>query len=382
MVKSLPFVDLKAQYARIEADIRAGLDRVLAHGRYVMGPEIEELEAALADFCGAGHAVTCASGTVALQIPLMAEGIGPGDAVFVPAFTFVASAEVILSLGATPVFVDVDPESFNIDPADLERRIAAVRLEGRLTPRAAIAVDLFGRPADHPALAALCARHGLFLLDDAAQGFGGAIGERRIGAWGDACATSFFPAKPLGCYGDGGAILTDDPDKAHIFRSIRNHGAGDDRYDIVRLGMNGRLDTMQAAVLLAKLRIFEDELEARDALARHYDRRLAGAVRIPARMPGARSAWAQYTIRLGNRDRVKTLLQDAGVPTAVYYPLPMHLQPAYVAYASGAGACLAAEALCNEVLSLPMHPYMTSADADYVCDRVLDAVAKASAEAA
>jgi len=358
-ITPLPFVDLKAQYARLRPSIDARIRKVLEHGQYVLGPEVDELEAALAAFAGARDAIAVASGTEALRMPLMAEGIGAGDAVFLPGFTFPATAEVVVSLGAAPVFVDVEEATYNIDPAALEAAITRIKREGKLRPRAVMPVDLFGLPADYAAIHAISQRHALFVLADAAQSFGGALGNRRVGTLAPVTATSFFPAKPLGAYGEGGAVFTDDPGRAKILRSIRMHGAGEDRYEIVRIGTNGRLDTLQAAVLLAKLEVFADELQARERWASLYDRHLAGrAVVLPARQTGAFSAWAQYCVRVAGRDAVRAKLAGQGIPTAIYYPKPLHFQPAYQAYGQGAGSLPVAEKICNEIMALPMHPYL------------------------
>ena len=373
-MSGIPFIDLKAQYAALKADIDARVQAVLDHGQYIMGPEVAELERQLAAFAGARHAITVANGTDALLIALMAWGVGPGDAVFLPGLTFTATAEAPLLLGATPVFVDVDPDRFTLDPADLERRIAAVRATGRLRPKVVIPVDLYGLPADYPRIAAVA--EGLHVLADAAQSFGASAGGRRVGTLAPVTATSFFPAKPLGCYGDGGALLTDDDDLAGLMRSLRVHGAGSHKYDIVRVGVNSRLDTLQAAVLLAKLPVFAEEIERREALACRYDTGLSDLARIPHRPPGLRSAWAQYTLQHEARDRLAARLQAAGVPTAVHYPHPMHLQPAYAAHGAGAGSLPVSERLCNQVLSLPMHPYMDAATADRIIGAVRDALAR------
>ncbi|MDP6977086.1 MAG: DegT/DnrJ/EryC1/StrS aminotransferase family protein [Myxococcota bacterium] len=373
-MSNIPFVDLATQYERLKQDIDAGIQRVLEHGRFIMGPEVSELEAALCEFAGCRHAITCASGTDALSMALMAEGIGPGDAVFLPAFTFTASAEVVLLAGAEPVFVDVEPRSFNLDPGHLREQIEATTREGRLRPHAIIAVDLFGLPADHAAIADVADERDLFVIADAAQSFGGRIGEARVGTHAPVTATSFYPAKPLGCFGDGGAVFTDDDDRADVLRSIRTHGEGTGQHEIVRIGLNGRLDTMQAAILLPKLAVFASELEARARLADRYDQRLAGAVTTPIREAGKSSAWAQYSILLDDRDRVQQALRTAGIPSAIYYPIPMHLQPAYAAYGRGEGSLPVSEALSKRILSLPMHPYLDDATADRICDTVLAAV--------
>ena len=292
------FLDLPAQQARIEPELRRRLEAVLAHCQFVLGPEVAELEQALAAFCGAAHCVGVSSGTDALQIAMMAEGIGAGDAVFLPAFTYTATAEVPLLLGATPVFVDVDPHTFQIDPAQLAERIDTVRHRARLRPRAIVGVDLFGQPADWPALRAIAAREGMFLLDDCAQAFGAALGNARLGTMADVTAISFFPSKPLGAYGDGGALLTESAERAALYRSLRSHGEGATRYEVLRTGMNGRLDTLQAAVLLAKLTVFEPELLSRERIARAYDAALAELLRTPARVPDSVSAWAVYSVLL------------------------------------------------------------------------------------
>ena len=373
-MSQIPFVDLAAQYQSLKEEIDAGIQRVLDHGRFIMGPEVAELGAALCDFAGCKHAISCASGTDALSMALLAEGIGAGDAVFLPAFTFTASAEVVLVAGAEPVFVEVDGRSFNLDVAHLREQIEATSSEGRLVPRAIIAVDLFGLPADHAAIAAVAAEHDLLVISDAAQSFGGRIGEARVGTHTPVTTTSFFPAKPLGCYGDGGAVFTDDDERADVLRSIRVHGKGTGKYDIVRVGLNGRLDTLQAAILLPKLSVFARELEARERLACHYDASLSAAVTTPQRESGKRSAWAQYSVLLDERDAVQKALSEAGVPSAIYYPLPMHLQPAYQQYGRGEGSLPVSESLSKRILSLPMHPYMDDATADRICDAVLAAV--------
>jgi dTDP-4-amino-4,6-dideoxygalactose transaminase len=375
--RAVPFLDLKAQQARIAADLRARLDRVLAHCQFILGPEVAELETALARFCGARHCIGVSSGTDAIQIALMAEGVGRGDAVFLPAFTYTATAEVPLVLGATPVFVDIDPRTFQIDPAHLERRIADVRAAGKLRPRALIGVDLFGQPADWPALRDIAKREGLFTLDDLAQSFGCTLRGQALGAAADATATSFFPSKALGAYGDGGALFTESDERAALYRSLRTHGEGTTRYEVLRTGMNGRLDTLQAAVLLAKLTVFPEELAARERIARYYDSRLGNAVVTPMRVPDSTSAWAIYAILLrdaAERTRVQSSLKAAGVPTAIYYPRPLHVQPAYRDQHDGA-ALPVSEDLAERILALPIHPDLTEADAAHICDSLLAAVA-------
>ncbi len=369
----VPFLDLKAQQARIAVDLRRRIDAVLAHCQFILGPEVAELEAELAKFCGAAHCVTISSGTDALQIALMAEGIGPGDAVFLPAFTYTATAEVPLVLGAAPVFVDVDPRTFQIDPAHLERRIADVRAAGNLRPRMLIGVDLFGQPADWPALSAIAAREGLITLDDCAQSFGASLHGRMLGSAADSTAVSFFPSKPLGAYGDGGALLTESAERAALYRSLRTHGEGPTRYEVLRTGMNGRMDTLQAAVLLSKLTVFPEELEARARIAEIYDRRLGNAVTIPARVADSTSAWAIYAILLPDsaaRDRMQAGLKSAGVPSAIYYPKPLHHQPAYAATHDGS-ALPVSEDLATRIMALPIHPDLTDADVSRICDAVL-----------
>ena len=370
----IPFIDLKTQYARLAPKIDEQIRRVLEHGQYILGPEVAELEVALAEFCGAKHAVSLASGTEALRVPMMAENIGPGDAVFLPAFTFTATAEVPIAQGAEPVFVDVTPDTFMISIDDLERQIARIRRQGRLRPRAVVAVDLFGYAADYAALNSLCKRENLFLLADAAQSFGATRDNSAVGTLAPVTATSFFPAKPLGAYGDGGAVFTDDAETAAIYRSIRMHGEGTSRYDVVRLGTNARLDTLQAAVLLAKLKVFPDELERRENVARHYDELLGDIVEIPTRIAGARSAWAQYTIKLDGRDAVAAKLRAAGIPTAVYYPKPLHFQPAYARYGEGEGSMPVSEALSARVLSLPMHPYLDLPTIEQIANELRKAI--------
>jgi dTDP-4-amino-4,6-dideoxygalactose transaminase len=368
----IAFVDLKAQYAAHKPAIDAALQAVLDHGRFIMGPEVAELEAALASFSGAAHVIGCSSGTDALLMIMMAEGVGPGDAVFVPSFTFTATAEVPLLLGATPVFVDVCEDDFNMALDDLERRIAAVRAAGELTPRGILATDLFGLPMDYDALHGLADAYGLTVWADAAQSFGGSYGNRRVGSLCRATATSFFPAKPLGCYGDGGAVFTDDAEMADVIRSIRAHGKGGAKYDIVRIGLNARLDTMQAAVLLAKLPFFAEEIERRNAIADRYDALIGSAALTPARRDGRRSAWAQYTLRIpgGRRDALAQAMKDEGIPTAVYYPMPMHLQSAYRHLGGGEGSLPVSERLAGEVLSLPMHPFLTEPQIERIATAV------------
>jgi dTDP-4-amino-4,6-dideoxygalactose transaminase len=371
MTAPIALFDVKAQQALIRPELDRRIAAVLESGRFINGPEVTEIEERLAAFAGCAHAVGVSSGTDALQIAMMAEGIGPGDAVFLPAFTYTATAEVPLVLGATPIFVDVEESSFNIAIADLEARIAAVKKDGRLRPRAVVGVDLFGLPADWQAIEAICVREGMFALDDAAQAFGAALGNRRLGCWGDAAALSFYPTKTLGAYGDGGALLTDDAARAELYRSLRTHGEGRTRYEVERTGMNGRLDTLQATILCAKMGLFEGELAQRRRLGAAYDAALAGRVGVQLAPEGAENCYGLYTIRLPDaeiRARVQQALAAAGIGSGIYYPKPLHHQPAYAAHHAGAIAggpapLPVSEALCHRVLSLPMHPYMSEADA-------------------
>jgi dTDP-4-amino-4,6-dideoxygalactose transaminase len=368
--RTLAFIALDAQRRRLGDRVERNLARVLEHGKFIMGPEVQELEEQLAHRVGVDHVITCSSGTDALTLPLLAWGIGRGDAVFVPSFTFTATAEVVALLGATPVFCDVEPGTFNLAPESLQQAIEAVVDSGTLRPRAVIPVDLFGQPASYAEIEILADVHGLVVLADAAQSFGAQINGKPVGTFGDATATSFFPAKPLGCYGDGGAVFTDDLDLAETMRSLRVHGKGTDKYDTVRVGLNARLDTMQAAVLLAKLEIFDDELERRAEVACRYDEALVASVTTPYRPADRSSAWAQYTIRLEERDRVAQDLRDSGVPTAVYYPRPLHEQPAFRDSAQSPSGCEVSSGLARSVLSLPMHPYLDPADQDWVVERL------------
>ena len=367
----IPFIDVAAQRCRLGSAIDDAVARVLAHCQFVMGPEVQAFEKDLAAFTGAKHAISCASGTDALMLVLMAKGIGRGDAVFCPAFTFCATAEVVALLGATPVFVDIDAATFNIDIASLKRAIPVAQQNG-LRPKAVIPVDLFGQPADHDAVAAVAKAEGLFVLDDAAQGFGGAYKGRKVGTLAPATATSFFPAKPLGCFGDGGAIMTDDDGLADIIRSLRVHGQGADRYDNVRIGITGRLDTIQAAILIEKLKIFEDEVAARNAVAERYNAALADVAIVPQVPDGDTSVWAQYTIRLkpGRRDALAADLKAQGIPTAIYYPRPLHKLAAYTGFPVAEGGVPVCEKLADEVISLPMHAYLD----ETVQERIINAV--------
>jgi dTDP-4-amino-4,6-dideoxygalactose transaminase len=355
----LPFIDLAAQRRRLGSAIDTAVSRVLTHCQFIIGPEVRTFENELAAFAGSKHAVSCASGTDALVLGLRALGIGPGDAVICPSFTFCATAEVAVLVGATPVFVDVLPDTFNIDVAGIPGAIEAAKAAG-LTPKAIIPVDLFGLPADHNAIAKAAETNGLFVIDDAAQGFGATYHNRRLGTFGDVTCTSFFPAKPLGCYGDGGAVLTDDDGIADTLRSLRVHGQGSDKYDNVRIGLASRLDTIQAAVLSEKLKIFPEEIAARDLIARRYADALKDVVTVPTVPAGLQSVWAQYTIRLagGRRDPFAAALKADGIPTAIYYPIPLHRQAAYKHYPAGRAGLAVSDRLAGEVISLPMHPYL------------------------
>ncbi|MEI9804975.1 MAG: DegT/DnrJ/EryC1/StrS family aminotransferase [Pseudolabrys sp.] len=370
----IPFIDLGAQRRRLGPAVDAAVTRVLNHGQYILGPEVQAFEADLAAFCGAKHAVTCASGTDALVLALRAKGIGSGDAVICPSFTFCATAEVAALVGATPVFVDVDPVTFNIDASGIAGAVAAAKAAG-LAPKAVIPVDLFGLAANHAAVAEAAKAEGLFIVDDAAQGFGATFNNRRLGTFGDLTATSFFPAKPLGCYGDGGAVMTDDDAMADVLRSLRMHGHGSDKYDNIRIGLASRLDTIQAAILIEKLKIFPDEIEARDRVARRYNEGLAGAAITPTVPAGSTSVWAQYTLRVagGRRDALAAALKAEGIPTAIYYPIPLHRQQAYKHYPVGKGGVAVSDRLAAEVISLPMHAYLDAATQD----RIIDATRRA-----
>jgi len=369
----IAFIDLQAQRARLGDTVDQAIAKVLDHGRFIMGPEVAELEKRLADMGGAAHCVSCSSGTDSLLLVLMAWGIGPGDAVFVPAMTFASTAEVVALTGATPVFCDVQPDTFNMDTASLESAIATAKDAG-LNLKAVIPVDLFGQPADYPAIQKIADAHGLKVMADSAQSYGGALGGKPVGSWGDATSVSFFPAKPLGCYGDGGAVLTDDADLAARMRSLRVHGQGTNKYDNMAVGLNARLDTIQAAILLTKLDIFEDEIEKRQAVAARYAEGLAGIATPPAMIDGAVSAWAQYTIRVADRDAVAAALKERGVPTAVYYPVALSDQPAYAHYPRAGNGTPVSQALAHDVLSLPMHPYLDAATQDRILAALKEAV--------
>lgn len=369
---SIAFIDLAAQRHRLGDRIERAIAKVISHGHYIMGPEVAVLERRLAEFANVPFCVSCANGTDALLLALMAKGIGPGDAVLVPTFTFAATAEVVALVGATPVFLDVIEGSYNLDPAGIECGVAVARRRG-LTPRAIIPVDLFGQPADYEQIGQAAKAHGLLLIADAAQSFGASYRGRKVGSLGDIATTSFFPAKPLGCYGDGGAIFVKDEELASVLASLRVHGQGSDKYDNVRIGINGRLDTIQAAVLIEKLAIFPEEIEARQRVAAAYSEGLAGWAKVPRVSDGTTSVWAQYTVRIPKRDAAAAQLKAAGVPTAIYYPKPLHQQTAYRKYPVAGNGLPVAERLAREVLSLPMHPYLDGPTQS----RIIEAVRKA-----
>jgi len=374
--RPIPFIDVAAQRRRLGRAVDDAIARVLAHCQFIQGPEVRALEAELAGFCGARHAIACSNGTDALRLVLMAWNIGPDDAVICPAFTFCATAEVVALCGATAVMADVVADSFNIDPASCERAVATAKKLG-LKPRAIIPVDLFGQPADHDAIATVAAAHDLLVLDDAAQSFGATYRGRKLGTLSRATATSFFPAKPLGCYGDGGAIFTEDDALAARLRSLRVHGEGADKYDAAQIGLTARLDTIQAAVLLEKLKIFPDEIGARNQVARRYAAGLSGVATLPRVPDQLSSVWAQYTIRLapGRRDALASALEAQGIPTAIYYAKPLHCQAAYRHFPVAEGGLPVSERLAEEVISLPMHPYLEPP----VQDRIIAAVRRALA---
>ena len=377
LAEPVPFIDIGAQRRRLGKSIDEAVARVLGHCQFINGPEVTQLEAALAAFSGAKHVVSCASGTDALLMVLMARDVGRGDAVLCPSFTFCATGEAVALTGATPVFVDVDEATFNMDAASLKRGIATAKRLG-LKPKAVIPVDLFGQSADHDAIGAIAEADGLFVLDDAAQAFGASYNGRRLGTSGLATATSFFPAKPLGCFGDGGAIFTNDAELAQTLRSVRVHGQGSDKYDNVRLGLTGRLDTMQAAILIEKLKIFEDEIAARNRVAARYARGLGNVVSVPRLASGCTSVWAQYTIRLPDgcdRDGFAAALKAQGIPTAIYYPKSMHQQTAYRDFPVADGGLPASERLSGDVISLPMHAYLDEPTQERIIRAVRGALA-------
>jgi dTDP-4-amino-4,6-dideoxygalactose transaminase len=371
----MQFIDLITQKNRIRESLLCRIEAIVDHGQYIMGPEVFELEKQLAAYVGTKHCVSCSSGTDALLMPLMAKGIGPGDAVLTTPFTFVATAEVISLAGASPVFVDVLPGTFNIDPDKVGAAVQQATMKG-LNPEALIPVDLFGLPAEYDRLEQVAAEHGLWILEDAAQGFGGAFRGRRAGSFGLAGATSFFPAKPLGCYGDGGAVFTDDDDLDRILRSVRVHGSGDDKYSNVRIGINGRLDSIQAAVILEKLTIFDDELGLRQKVADAYGARLKNRLLVPEVPDCCTSCWAQYSVLANSpedRDSIIASLKEEGIPSAIYYPIPLHLQKAYEGLGYRKGDFPVTEDFSERIFSLPMHPYLKEEEIDRVSEVILKA---------
>ncbi len=378
----MQFIDLGAQRERIRDRLKAAIDRVVDDGRYILGPEVTEFENQLAAYVGVKHAVACANGTDALLLPLYASGIGPGDAVFVPSFTFAATAEVVALAKAEPVFVDVDSDTYNIDIASLEAAIAMVKKEGRLTPRAIIPVDLFGLGADYAAISEIAERENLLVIEDAAQAIGGSTGGRMCGSFGSVGATSFYPAKPLGCYGDGGAMFTNDDEMAAKLRSFAFHGKGETQYDNIHVGLNSRLDTLQAAILIEKLAILEDEMVARQAVAQRYRGALHNLVKTAHVPEGSRSAWAQYAIETPYRDELKAYLQERGIPTVIYYVKPLHQQVAYRHYPVAPGGLSVSEELPKHILCLPMHPYLTIEDQDRIVGAIRSFIEMKTAQAA
>jgi dTDP-4-amino-4,6-dideoxygalactose transaminase len=372
MADPIPLIDLQAQRRRLGEPLNKAIKDAVESGQWILGPQVAQFEKDIAAWAGVRHAIACANGTDALLLVLRAWGVGPGDAVFVPAFTFAATAEVAALAGAAPVFVDVVADTFNMDPASLEIAIALVKREGKLKAKVVMPVDLFGQPADYRALAPIAAREGLKLFCDTAQGFGGLLDGKRAGAIGDAAATSFFPAKPLGCYGDGGACFTNDDGLKDLLLSLRMHGQGTDRYEHVHIGLNSRLDTIQAAILIEKLKIFPEEIIVRNKVATRYNEAFSGSNRIviPRVIAGGTSTWAQYTLQVENRVKFQADLKEAGVPSAVYYPIPLSRQKTYAHYPSA--PIPVSERLAGNVVSLPMHPYLEEA----VQDRVIAAVLK------
>ncbi len=374
MAQSIPFIDLQEQRRRLGEPLNRAILAAVESGQWILGPQVAALEEQLAKFAGVKHAVACANGTDALQLLLMAWGIGPGDAVFVPAFTFCASAEVVALVGASPVFVDVLEDTYNIDPASLEAAVAMVKKDGKLKAKAVMPVDLFGQPADYQAIEPIAKREGLKVLCDTAQAFGATYHGKVTGSIGDATATSFFPAKPLGCFGDGGACFTNDDAVAELLKSIRMHGQGTDRYENVRIGLNSRLDTIQAVILSEKLKIFPEEIALREQVARRYSAGLSKSnrIRVPVVVPNAQSTWAQYTIQVPDRDKLQADLKTQGIPTAVYYPIPLSEQKGYAQFPSAPTPICSR--LSKVVVALPMHPYLDAATQDRIIAAVLGSV--------
>jgi len=378
----MQFIDLGAQRERIRDRLDAAIDRVVDGGKYILGPEVTEFENKLAAYTGVKNVVACANGTDALLLPLMAAGVGPGDAVFVPSFTFAATAEVVALARAEPVFIDVDENTYNIDIDSLEAAIAMIKAEGRLKPRAIIPVDLFGLAADYGRIAEIAERENLMVIEDAAQSIGGKAGDNMCGSFGRVGSTSFYPAKPLGCYGDGGAIFTNDDAFAERLRSFAFHGKGETQYDNIHVGLNSRLDTLQAAILIEKLAILEDEMEARQKVAQRYRDGLHNVVKVAHVPEGHRSAWAQYAIETPHRDELKAHLQTLGIPTVIYYVKPLHLQDAYKHYPRTPKGLPVSEGLPERILCLPMHPYLSAEDQDRIITTISDFLASRQAQAA
>lgn len=368
----LPFIDLNSQYLDHKSSLDSAVLKVLEHGQYIMGPEVKELELKLADYIGVKHALACSSGTDALALPLMALKLNKGDAVFTSPFTFFASAESISLVGATPVFVDIDPHTYNIDPEDLDRKIQAVLNKGELTPKAIMPVDLFGLAADYDQINKIAKKHGLFVLEDAAQSFGAQHKSEKAGGLADVGATSFYPAKPLGCYGDGGAVFTNDSSLHEELVSLRVHGqaTSGDKYDNVRIGLNARMDTIQAAVLLEKLKIYDGEIERRNQVANSYTEKLVGIVKTPVIPINQGCVWAQYSVQSENRESIRTSLENKGIPTAVFYPIPIHLSTAYKSLGHSEGDFPVSESVSKKIFSLPMHPYLEEKDIKFISDAI------------
>jgi len=374
----MQFIDLGAQRERIADRLKAAIDRVVEEGRYILGPQVAEFESRLAAYVGVKHCIACANGTDALLLPLYASGIGPGDTVFVPSFTFAATAEVVALAKAEPVFVDVDPDSYNIDIESLEAAIAMIKAEGRLKPKAIIPVDLFGLAADYDAIMRIAERENLLVIEDAAQAIGGSAGDRMCGSFGHVAATSFYPAKPLGCYGDGGAMFTNDDALAEKLRSFAFHGKGETQYDNIHVGINSRLDTLQAAILLEKLAILEDEMVARQVVAARYAEGLRDVVKPSDNLSGTRSAWAQYAIETPNRDALKAHLHENGIPSVIYYVKPLHSQVAYKSFPVAPGGLPVSKGLPERILCLPMHPYLSIEDQDRIISTIRNFVGRNS----
>ena len=374
----MDFIDLSAQQKIIRKKIEKRISDVLAHGQYIMGPEVFQLEEKLKSYVDAKHCISCSSGTDALIIPLMAKGIGPGDAVITTSFSYIATAEAIALLGATPIFCDIYPKTFNIDPNGLEKAYNKANLEG-LKPKAIISVDLFGLPARYRLINDFAKSKNLFLLEDAAQGFGGKIGQQKVGTFGDVSSTSFFPAKPLGCYGDGGAIFTDNDELAENMRSIRVHGGGKDKYNNIRLGLNGRLDTLQAAILIEKLAIFDSELIMRNKIAKYFSKKLNSNFTLPHIPDNYFSSWAQYSVLLKDKDerkKVIEILNDKNIPSMIYYKIPLHLQKVFKNLNYKTGDLPISESVANKIISLPMHPYLKESDQDFIIKNMISIYSK------